>query len=113
MFFWVAKQVIISLVMILLFHQIILFITKTFTKPTVVDLVNKPTEIYDDIYETINNTELLPPADVSTKFPQNVKNTMQVELQEYLNDLTKEKVMEDPIKGLDTEKTSEQISEKS
>ena len=94
--------------MILLFHQIILFITKTFTKPTTVDLVNKPTEIYDDIYETINKTDLLPPKDISTEFPQNIKNNMQVELQEYLNDLTKEKNIEDtplPIISENNEKS--------
>lgn len=91
MFFWVAKQVVISLVMILLFHQIILFITKTFTKPKVIDLVDKPTEMYEDIYETMNNSSLLPPANVSTGLPQEEKDDMQIELQAYLNDLTKQK----------------------
>jgi hypothetical protein len=91
MFFWIAKQVIISLVMILLFHQIILFITKTFTKPKVIDLVNKPTEMYEDIYETMKNPSLLPPSDVSTGLPQEEKDDMQNELQDYLNNLTTEK----------------------
>ena len=77
--------------MILLFHQIILFITKTFTKPKVIDLVNKPTEMYEDIYETMNNSSLLPPSDVSTGLPQEEKDDMQYELQEYLNNLTTEK----------------------
>lgn len=91
MFFWVAKQVVISLVMILLFHQIILFITKTFTKPKVIDLVDKPTEMYEDIYETINSSSLLPPSNIPTGIPQEEKDSMQMELQEYLTDLTKQK----------------------
>ena len=61
-------------------------ITKTFTKPKVIDLVDKPTEMYEDIYETMNNSNLLPPSDVSTGLPQGEKDDMQYELQEYLND---------------------------
>ena len=101
---WIAQQVIISLVLILLFHYIIVFITNTFTKPKIIDLVNKPTETYEDIYKTLHkDEELIPPSDVSTKLPNlstnvstnvstnlpdNLKQNMQIELQEYLNDIT-------------------------
>ena len=97
---WIAQQVIISLVLILLFHYIIVFITNTFTKPKIIDLVNKPTETYEDIYKTLHkDEELIPPSDVSTKLPNlstnvstnlpdNIKQNMQIELQEYLNDIT-------------------------
>lgn len=86
---WIAQQVIISLVLILLFHQIIIFVTNTFTKPKIIDLVNKPTETYEDIYKTIHkNSELIPPPNISTSLPDNIKENMQLELQEYLNDIT-------------------------
>tara|TARA_Y100000389_G_C17060352_1_gene317051 strand:- start:115 stop:429 length:315 start_codon:yes stop_codon:yes gene_type:complete len=86
---WIVKQVIISLVIILLFHHIIVFVTNTFTQPKIIDLVNKPTETYEDIYKTLHkDEELIPPPEVSTKLPDNIKQDMQLELQEYLNDIT-------------------------
>ncbi len=102
MYFWIAKQIFISLVLILIFHQIFMFVTKTFTKPKVIDLVNKPTDMYKEIYDTIKNTSeeaeeiqnILPPPDVSTEIPDTMKETMQQELQEYLNDISEDGLQE-------------------
>ena len=102
MYFWIAKQIFISLVLILIFHQIFMFVTKTFTKPKVIDLVNKPTDMYKEIYDTIKNTSdeaeevqnILPPPEVSTEIPDAMKETMQNELQEYLNDISEDSLQE-------------------
>lgn len=102
MYFWIAKQIFISLVLILIFHQIFMFVTKTFTKPKVIDLVNKPTDMYKEIYDTIKNTSdeaeevqnILPPPEVSTEIPDAMKQTMQNELQEYLNDISEDSLQE-------------------
>ena len=102
MYFWIAKQIFISLVLILIFHQIFMFVTKTFTKPKVIDLVNKPTDMYKEIYDTIKNTSdeaeevqnILPPPEVSTEIPETMKQNMQNELQEYLNDISEDSLQE-------------------
>tara|TARA_Y100000591_G_scaffold332645_1_gene370859 strand:- start:776 stop:1150 length:375 start_codon:yes stop_codon:yes gene_type:complete len=88
MIIWIVKQVIISLVIILLFHQIFSFLTNTLTKPKIIDLAKDSTNTYEEIYATISDKELLPPKSVSTDLPQDMKETMQSELQEYLNELT-------------------------
>ena len=58
MLLWIMKVSIISVVFILVVHNILHFLTDTLTIPKIKDLVNAPHEKYQDIYKTINqNTQ--------------------------------------------------------
>ena len=54
MLLWIMKVSIISVVFILVVHNILHFLTDTLTIPKIKDLVNAPHEKYQDIYKTIN-----------------------------------------------------------
>ena len=84
---WIVKQVIISLVIILLFHHIIVFVTNTFTQPKIIDLVNKPKAKYEQIYNSV------PQETQSTNEPS---SDMKVELQNYLSELSKSNKSTEP-----------------
>ena len=73
---WIIQTTLISLVLIILIHYLFVFFKTTLTIPKVKDLVNKPTERYNDIFKTINKTELSDNA------------TMKDELKNYLKDLS-------------------------
>ena len=78
MLFWISQQIIISLVLIALIHSIYVFLQNNLTTPKIRDLVKRPIEQYDEIYQTI-------------KKPQpKAKNTptMKNELQNYLKELS-------------------------
>ena len=57
MFFWILKQIVISLVLILLIHYLYFFFKTNLTEPKVKDLVNKPKKEYQEIYKTIEKSE--------------------------------------------------------
>ena len=81
MFFWVLQRIILSLVFIAIIHYIYIFFKENLTIPKVKDLVNKPTKQYDEIYKSMvkRNTD--------TK-------SMKTELQNYFNELSKEKTID-------------------
>lgn len=56
MIFNIIKYTLYSLLIIVVFHYIYEFLKNTLTIPKTVDLVNKPFNIYDDIYKTLNNS---------------------------------------------------------
>jgi len=56
MILWCIQVSIISLVIIYLIHQIIIFLKTTYTVPQVKDYVDQPKKQYDKIYQTINNS---------------------------------------------------------
>lgn len=122
MVYWIIKQAAISLIFIILLHRILIFLTTTFTKPDVIDLVHAPTEQYREMYSTIQDNDLVNEHAGTKKFPtfdaddnkssddniptssvthisslptskiselsDNMKDSMQQELQEYLNGMT-------------------------
>lgn len=49
------KYTLYSILIILIFHYIYDFLKNTLTTPKTIDLVNKPNNIYRDIYKTLNN----------------------------------------------------------
>ena len=86
MLYWTLQWIIISLVLIMLIHYLYSFFKNTLTVPKVKDLVNKPTERYNEILETIKTPK---PKAVTTD-PE-IKTEMQNELRSFLQDLKKPK----------------------
>jgi len=60
MFYWVIKISIISVIFILIVHNILHFLTDTLTIPKIKDLVNTPNEKYRDIYNIIERSDAQP-----------------------------------------------------
>jgi hypothetical protein len=54
---WVIQITIISFVLIFLIHHLFNFLKSTLTVPKIKDLVNAPTQKYENIYNIINNSE--------------------------------------------------------
>jgi hypothetical protein len=52
---WVIQITVISIVLIFLVHHLINFFKSTLTVPKIKDLVNTPTQKYENIYSIINN----------------------------------------------------------
>jgi hypothetical protein len=61
MFFSILKWVIISLTLIFLVHHLYMFLMNTLTVPKIKDLVNKPTQQYQDLYSTMGGMPPSPP----------------------------------------------------
>ena len=55
MLLWIVQQIIISVVLIVTVHYIYIFFKNNLTVPKTKDLVKKPTEQYQKIYNSINN----------------------------------------------------------
>jgi len=84
MFFWIFQRTILSFVFIAIIHYIYIFFKENLTIPKVKDLVNKPTKQYDEIYKSMVKR------DTDTK-------SMKTELQNYFNELSKEKTIDTKI----------------
>ena len=56
MFFSILKWVLISLTLIFLMHHLYMFLMNTLTVPKIKDLVNKPTQQYHELYNTIGGS---------------------------------------------------------
>lgn len=80
MFFWIMRQIIISLVFIGSVHYIYNYFKNNFTVPKTKDLVKKPSEQYKEIYETLHKDKN------ESEEEQNKK--MKNELKNYLSSLT-------------------------
>lgn len=55
MLYWTIGTTIASIILILLVHHLITFFTYTLTVPKFKDLVNAPTQKYEEIFNIINN----------------------------------------------------------
>ena len=86
MLYWTVQWIIISLVLIMLIHYLYSFFKNTLTVPKVKDLVNKPTERYNEILETIKT-----PKPKAVASDPEIKTEMQNELRSFLQDLKKPK----------------------
>lgn len=58
MFTWILQISIISIIFIFLVHHLLFFFKTTLTVPKMKDLVNSPVKKYQDIFDTISNTNL-------------------------------------------------------
>ena len=81
MLYWTIKWIITSLVLIILIHYLYAFFKNTLTVPKVRDLVNKPTQRYNEILATIKEERKNKPDE----------REMQNELQNFLQDLKQPK----------------------
>ena len=101
MLFWSIKIMLLSLVLILLVHHLYIYFKNTLTIPKTKDLVNKPKETYNEIYDIIkknpentnvnaNNKDKKEISISENKFVSDNKN-MKEELQMFVNELENRK----------------------
>jgi len=83
MVYWTIRWILISLILIFLLHYLYTFFKTTLTVPKIRDLVNKPTEKYNEMLNTLNT--LNSPEKIELVQPN--KEEMQEELQHFLRDL--------------------------
>lgn len=83
---WVIQMTILSIVLIFLVHQLINFFKSTLTVPKIKDLVNAPTQKYENIYKIINAK----PSNLENDYslidllPQKEETNMKDELKNFL-----------------------------
>ena len=75
----IIQYTLVSIIMIVTIHYIWSFLKTNLTIPKTKDLVKKPTELYKDIYSTMNNTD------------SNKKEDMKNELRNYIGTLKDDK----------------------
>ena len=101
MFFWIIKQMVISLVIIILVHYLFVFFKTNLTVPKIKDLVNRPDKNYKEIYSTMQaqnpRAPLSQPKYDSTKISQlptkkEKGDKMKLELKNYLKGLEQNRV---------------------
>ena len=78
MLFFIIKQIILSLILIVAMHYIFIFFKDNLTHPQMKDLVNKPKTKYQQIYSSLNKKNE----------PIDNKNQMKNELQNYLKEIS-------------------------
>jgi len=98
MFFSLIKWVLISFTLIFLVHHLYMYLTNILTVPKIKDLVNKPHQQYNDIFETLSKSgsgENTMYADskisLGATTTTTTTTTMTNELSAFLNDLKKTK----------------------
>lgn len=74
--FIILKYTLYSLLIIVCFHYIYDFLKNTLTIPKTIDLVNKPINIYDNIYKTLNTskTNIVNDENIINKEMNNINN---------------------------------------
>jgi type II secretory pathway component PulC len=77
---WIIQMSIISLILIILVHYLFTFFKTNLTIPKVKDLVNKPQEQYEKLFDTMSQTN------IKQQPPEN--DTMKDELKNYLKELS-------------------------
>jgi predicted Holliday junction resolvase-like endonuclease len=82
MLFSVIKQIILSIILIVIVHYIYVFLKDNLTQPKIKDLVNKPKMKYKEIYKSVEKGDL--------NDDLNKSNTakMKTELQDYLKEIS-------------------------
>ena len=85
MIFWISYNIILSLVIIALSHQLYNYCISHFTKPKIVDLIYQPKEKYNDILDKIHTENTLPiVSETQPKDDESVSTNMADELQQFL-----------------------------
>tara|TARA_B100001121_G_scaffold293487_1_gene296134 strand:+ start:1573 stop:1872 length:300 start_codon:yes stop_codon:yes gene_type:complete len=79
MFLWTIKWIIISIILILLIHNIFNYLKDSLTVPKTRDLVTKMDYRYEELNQTVQNAQ-----ETEKKEPE---DNMKDELQQYLNNM--------------------------
>ena len=99
MFFWTIGWVLISLIIILLVHNIFIYLRDTLTVPKTRDLISKHDSRYNELMETSNNihTNNIEPniepnieSNIESNYRETqsvIPNNMENELKQYLDDI--------------------------
>ena len=87
---WIVQITIISIVLIFLVHHLINFFKSTLTVPKIKDLVNTPTQKYENMYNIINqnksnNLDLNKEYTLIDLLPKKDEPNMKNELKNFLN----------------------------
>ena len=85
MLWFVIQQLLLSLILIAIVHYIYEFFKNNLTEPKIKDLVNKPKVKYEQIYKN-----------VSTTIQPESQSDMKVELQNYIQELSKDNKNDTP-----------------
>ena len=104
MLLFILKWAIISFILIVLIHYLYSFFKSTLTIPKVRDLVNKPTERYNEMIDTIKyNHDVKYNDDIKYKEKNNInkQDNMQDELSNFLQDLKKNNVSSEILSSND------------
>jgi ABC-type bacteriocin/lantibiotic exporter with double-glycine peptidase domain len=81
---WIIQISIISLILIILVHYLFTFFMTNLTIPKVKDLVNKPQQQYETLYNTMKEQPILKQKGNENMTNENMKN----ELKNYLKELS-------------------------
>jgi hypothetical protein len=73
---WILQISIISIILIFLVHHLIQFFRDTLTVPKIKDLVNAPTQKYENMFSAMNRGSQNENADYSTKFDESYKKSL-------------------------------------
>ena len=76
MIYWTIQWIIISLILIILIHYLYYFFKTTLTVPKIRDLIHKPTERYNEMFNMVPSENEKPN-----------KEEMQLELQNFLQEI--------------------------
>lgn len=102
MLLFILKWAIISFILIVLIHYLYSFFKTTLTIPKVRDLVNKPTERYNEMIDTIKYKDSVKYKDKNNiNRDDNKQDNMQDELSNFLQDLKKNNVSSEILSSND------------
>ena len=110
---WVIQITIISFILIFLIHHLINFLKSTLTVPKIKDLVNSPTQKYENMYNIINNSQkstsnsnLENEYSLIDLLPKNEETNMKSELKNFLKSQLDNSINSENGNGTGTEITS-------
>lgn len=108
---WVIQITMMSIVLIFLVHHLINFFKSTLTVPKIKDLVNTPTQKYENMYNIINNQSSYKSSNLGNDYSlidllpkhEDEESNMKSELKNFLkSQLNNSKTNENDISTLDS-----------
>lgn len=84
MFLWISKQIIISILFIILIHYLYNYFKTNLTIPKIKDLVNEPKNEYNTIFKDLQN---ISKRELEEKKQKTKEEIMKAELEAYLDDI--------------------------
>ena len=119
MLFWIIQMTILSIILIFLVHYLINFFKSTLTVPKIKDLVNTPTQNYENIYNIIKQssdscqkTNVKPNEDYTLidLLPKTDETNMKNELKSFLKSQFNSPVKENEILSFEENSGSNSFS---